>query len=135
MRLDVLKVVSFSDDNKSLNEQSSKLNSAVGFIDWLGAYKGESILWLYMVAHRLAPRSKTDSRRLFLSEVSERRASRRERLTPPPRPSSIAAGVSWAATELGAMRQHNDGNDDPRWKARSRRWGKVPVACDTNRRH
>jgi hypothetical protein len=33
------------------------------------------------------------------------------------------------------MRQHNDGNDDRRWKARSRRWGKAPVAYDTNRRH
>jgi hypothetical protein len=33
------------------------------------------------------------------------------------------------------MRYHNDGNDDRRWRARSRRWGKAPVAYDTNRRH
>ena len=33
------------------------------------------------------------------------------------------------------MRQHNDGNDDRRWKAHSRRRDKAPVAYDTNRRH
>jgi hypothetical protein len=29
------------------------------------------------------------------------------------------------------MREHNAGNDDRRWKARNRRWGKTPVTYDT----